>query len=127
METFRIRLAEGITEAIASAPFVACGGVLFGYVYSKLADLPPLQVVKAWAIFQVAENALIILGCAFTENFSIQAGIKATVLVTSTFSIRLLQKREIIGEKMAIFLIAFRAFGALGLVLNAAIHTPVRH
>jgi hypothetical protein len=117
MASFGVRLVNGIVGSAIAAPFVAAGGALCGFIYAKFADLPAGEVSKAWAVWNVAEAALLQLAASLTENKTAQAFLRATVLtISTTVGIRELQKRELIGPKMTTFLIAIRALGILGIL-----------
>lgn len=127
MASIGTRLVNGIVGSIVASPFVAAGGALCGYIYGKFADLPAAQVAKAVAVWNVAETALLTLTATLTENKSAQAFIRAVVLTISTaVGIQELQKRELIGAKMTIFLITMRALAILGLVASACVPTSVQ-
>lgn len=120
MKSFGIRLGGGVLGSMLSAPFFAGGGALAGYIYAKLADLPVNAAVKAYAIWPVAEAALITIASTFTENPKHQAFIRTAIVMMSTvFGIRELKKRSLIGDKMTACLIIVRTIGIL-LILKKA-------
>jgi uncharacterized membrane protein len=125
MASFGVRLVNGIVGSAIAVPFVATGGALCGFIYAKLADLPAGQVAKAWAIWNAAESALMTMIATFTENKTTQAFIRATVLTISTIiGMNELQKRDLIGPKMTVFLIAIRALGVFGIIAREFVSIP---
>lgn len=111
MTNLGIRDVLGVTLI---STWVGMGGALCGYIYAKLADLPCDQVAKAWAVWNAAETALVIIAVTFTENHRTQKVITATILgITTTIGIQVLQKRNLIEKYMVISLIAIRAIRIL--------------
>lgn len=125
MASFGARVVTGIVGSVMASPFVAVAGALGGFIYAKFADLPANQVAKAWAAWSVAESALLNLSATLTENKRAKAFIRAIVMtITTTIGIKELQKRELIGPKMIIFLIAIRSLGILGIIAKEYIPAP---
>lgn len=86
-----------------SIPLATTCGALGGCIYAQLANLPAAQVVKAWAIWSVAHQALVTLAETFIEH-SVTKRIVACIIsiATTAIGIHLLQKRNLIGQQMAV-------------------------
>lgn len=120
-----VNVAEKFTNAALNcaiiAPFAAASGALFGYVYAKFADLPAGQVAAAMAIWSIAEGSILILANSITENQAAQYLMEAAILTTcAAIGIHELQKRNLIGKKMVIFIVAMRVFAITSWLLRAA-------
>ena len=113
------RLVDATIEAAFEVPFRAGYCALMGYIYAKFADLPAGQVAKAWAIWGVAESSIIIFATAITTNDKlIVAGISTGATV---IGIHELQKRNLIGTKIIILIVAWKAYLITNYLLNGAI------
>lgn len=103
MTSIGLRVMNGLSGALITSPFMAGSGALIGYIYSKFADLPVGQVCKAWAVWRIAETAVLTIAMNYTENYKYQGWIRVAILHASTFiGLRELIKRELIGPKMLI-------------------------
>jgi hypothetical protein len=115
MTSIPARLIGGTVNAVLTTPFSAAFGALSGYVYAKLADLPANEVAKAWAIWSAARSALITFSTALVEGGTAKAFLTTVITGISTaVGINELQKRELIGHKMVVFLIVVQVFSTLG-------------
>jgi hypothetical protein len=104
------RIVNEITKTATQIAYSGLTGVLFGYVYGKLAALPASQIAKAGAIWSIVEKVIEIIACTFTENETSQAVIRTTVTTISTaVGIQELRKRGLLGDKMTILLIIYQA------------------
>lgn len=61
MTSISERFLGGVISTTFDAPRFAVGGALFGYLYGRLVDLPALEIAKIWAVWGVAQNALLTL------------------------------------------------------------------
>jgi hypothetical protein len=99
------RILNGTIESIKNAPLQVIVGALWGYVYAKFADLPAGQSAKAWAIWIVAEQALLTFADQVIESKSIKATTVITINTTGTYlGITEMRKRGLMGDKMMIFM-----------------------
>lgn len=114
MVSFGSRIGQSLVMVTLQTPFVGAANGLLGYIYSKLADLPPTETAKAWAVWFVAENAFTGLAVAFSEDLSTKKFIKAScILLGGILGISELEKRGLIGHKMTIFIAVMRALAIL--------------
>jgi hypothetical protein len=115
------RFLRGTIESVYSAPFVAGGSALFGFVYAKLADLPASEVAKAWAIWGLAQNTLMTFSDNLIEHNVAKRLFQVTITSASTYiGIQECRKRGLMGDKMMIVLIAFQALMILSFLSNPA-------
>lgn len=115
MASIATRCISGTMAAMVSAPISAAFGALTGFIYAKLAHLPQGQVAKAWAVWSAAHTALIAFSQVLIEG-NVAKAVTATVInVASTaIGIQELQKRDLIGKKMVIFLVVMQVLAVVG-------------
>ncbi len=99
-----------ILGRIVSVPFIATAGACIGYSYGLFAHLPRGAVAKAWAVWAVAEQALMALADLFIQNPINQSLMKAAItIISGTIGIYECRKRGLLGPKMMIALIVVKA------------------
>lgn len=122
MVSIGTRFVTEMTTVVFQTPKFAVGGALLGYIYGKLANLPAVQCAKAWAILDVASNAILNFADAMIEAQShrgriAKAFVLSTIRVTSTaIGIHELRKRGLLGDKMMFAMIAIQALANLILI-----------
>ena len=110
------RILDNLGRTLMVAPINGFLGALGGYIYAKFADLPSTSTAQAYAVWSVADVALINLVTAFSENRSIQFSLQASMILGSTaVGILELKKRGLIGKNLEIFIISARVFVVLDL------------
>jgi hypothetical protein len=120
MATIGERIKTEIISTLYTSPTAGCTGALLGYVYAKLANLPVAANTKAWAIWNVAERALLALPWMITEKPKARTLLSVTILIASTtIGIQEMRKRGLMGDKLMYLVIAFKALRIL-LILSSA-------
>ena len=122
MATFVERLTAGAMISAIYVPFSGVSGYLGGYIYSKLADLPPAgQTAKMWAIYSMSINALKIAGDVVLENARVNSLFKAALYGGGTaLFIREMRKLELLGNKMMYFMIVVNGIAVISELAKAA-------
>lgn len=122
MATFVERLIAGAMISPIYVPLAGVSGYLGGYIYSKLADLPPAsQTAKMWAIYSMSINALHIAAGVITENPQVRALFKAAIYCGGTaLFIRKMRELELLGNKMTVFMVVLNGLFTIGQLAVAA-------
>lgn len=110
-------IAEAVNGTLSSAIGVLTGtalGALAGFTYAKLADLPANQAAKAWAVWFAAEGSLMMIASALIKGPVAKRFVMTAISGISTaVGIHELQKRNLIGQKMVIFLVISQVIGVV--------------
>lgn len=110
MTSFYTQLTLGIKEALTEFPQSVLNGVIAGAVYATLANYPRVESIKIWTITQIVEQAfLTIASCIATPTYprTSLSGIITLVISLTTFRIYELEKRNLLGRRMKLFLISW--------------------
>lgn len=106
---------------VFDSPYSIVLGALCGYVYAKLEDLPAGVVVRAWIVWNVAEQAMMHLASVFAQQRSNQAIIKSIISCLSTaVGIQIFGKMGLMNYKVVIFFIVCQPFTIMRFFQEAA-------
>lgn len=109
MIPIQTKVASGVLGTIIYIPLISACYALAGHAYARLAYLPPNEVSRALAIWAAAETAILTISLTFSENSVIKFFIKTIIMIVSTkVGIQILQKKGLIGSKLAMFIIALQ-------------------
>lgn len=114
MKTITERLKTTAIEITKNA----VSGLLCGYIYSKLADLPTDRVVKCWIINDVVIGCISDMTTSFIEDKIIKNLTQHTVItIGSVAFIYQMRKLELLGDKMMYMLIVMNTIKSIAILV----------
>lgn len=107
MASIGATLKHGTLHTLMLTPSFAMGGAFFGYAYSKLADLPTSQAVKAYTVYAAVSVTLVRFLDYTIENKATRC---VAIITASSFStlvgIKELTRRGLISDNLKYILLA---------------------